>query len=116
MDIAEETDDLGLHFATVTSAAATSEWVPLGTSGGMACIDSVDANGNSTGWGSATATLLYSPDGKMICSGEDVNGDVQDKADGFAREFDMGGFVAILSGGSFSGETLRITVRPKLRR
>jgi len=83
-----------------------SEWVSL-RGGSMVSVDCVDSNGVSTAWGGATVALLYSPDARMRCAANDVNGDITG-TDGFCRNMDgVYGFVAIAVS-SYGGGTFRI--------
>lgn len=86
------------------SANGDSEWLSLGQGGGIVSVDCVDPTTNlSTGWGGATASLLYSPDARMRTAVSDVDGDVSG-TDGFSRVIPYTGFVAISVSGYTAGK------------
>lgn len=88
------------------SANGDTDWVSL-RGGAMVSVDCVDGNGDSTSFGGATVTLLYSPDAKMRCTVSDSSGDVTG-TDGFCRNMEnLCGFVAI-NVASYSSGKFRI--------
>lgn len=92
------------------TANGDSDWVPLNSPGQVVQVDCVDAEGNSASWGSVSATLLYSVDGKMRSIEEGPDGYlITGKTQAFTYTFSSTGFVAV-AGTGFSDETLRIKV------
>lgn len=93
------------YFADV-SANGDSDWIRVEEPGISITVDSVDGSGNSADWGSVSATLLYSPDGKMRAVVTE-NGSAVSGTDGFTREVTVPGYYAVAVTG-VSGETIRI--------
>lgn len=90
--------------------AGTTDFVPLGPEGAIVTVDAVDADGNSSAFGSASVSLLYSPDGKMQGVAVDPTGvEVSGKTDGFSREMSGPGYVAASRTGAGS-ERIKISV------
>ena len=100
-----------VNYADITADGDTS-WVASPAGGCVVAVDSVDSDGNSAAWGSATASLLYSPDGSMRTAVSENGTDITGKSDGFSRVFrGIKGFFAI-AGSGISSETLRIKTVP----
>lgn len=97
------------NYADLT-ANGTSDWVPVKQPGTVITVDCVDADGESAAWGSVNATLVYSPDGKMLATLEDESGDAITGTDGFAHVLVPTGYVGVVATG-ISGETLRVKVQ-----
>lgn len=96
------------YYADLT-ANGDSDWVKAEKAGLTVTVDCVDGNGNSASWGSVSATLLYSPDGKMRSVVQE-DGQAVTGTDGFTKEVQVAGYFAV-AGSSISGETLRIKIQ-----